>query len=95
MIGKDLWLDPTVEEAILSRGSLTLACMPALGTITSVWQTGQMSTDEAILVGAIQPSLCNHYRVSLQCIEECQARCTDIHDVVAKVLLDSQANRST
>lgn len=77
MMDKDLWLDPTAEEATLARGSLTLACMPALGTITSVWQTGQMSAEEAI-----------------QCMEECQSRCTDIHVVVAKALLDSQATET-
>ena len=47
---KDVWLDPTTEETTHARGALTLACMPALGTITSVWQTGQMTADEAIQV---------------------------------------------
>jgi exosome complex component MTR3 len=90
MMGKDLWLDPTAEEAAVSRGSLTLACMPALGTITSIWQTGQMSTDEAIQVCKVLPALSRHMLIYLECMEECQARCTDIHVVVAKALLDSQ-----
>ncbi|KAF8591995.1 ribosomal protein S5 domain 2-like protein [Ramaria rubella] len=75
-VGESIWLDPTIDEARCARGSLTLACMPALGTMTSVWQTGQMTVDEAI-----------------QCVEECQARCRDIHDVVAMALLDSQATK--
>lgn len=47
---KDVWLDPTAEEANQARGALTLACMPALGTMTSIWQTGQMTADEVIQV---------------------------------------------
>lgn len=50
MVGKDVWLDPTAEEATHARGSLTLACMPALGSMTSVWQTGQMTIDESLQV---------------------------------------------
>jgi exosome complex component MTR3 len=49
-VGKELWLDPTEEEAALGVGCLTLACMPALGTITSVWQTGRMKPAVAIEV---------------------------------------------
>ncbi|EJD02287.1 ribosomal protein S5 domain 2-like protein [Fomitiporia mediterranea MF3/22] len=43
---KEIWLDPTTEEARAARGRLTLACVPALGLVTNVWQTGQMSIDE-------------------------------------------------
>ena len=54
MMGKDVWLDPTAEEATHARGSLTLACMPALGSMTSVWQTGQMTIDESLQVNGRQ-----------------------------------------
>ncbi|OSC99067.1 mRNA transport regulator 3 [Trametes coccinea BRFM310] len=48
VVGKEIWMDPTDEEGRVASGSLVLAGMPALGTITSVWQTGLMSPDEAI-----------------------------------------------
>jgi exosome complex component MTR3 len=47
-VGREIWLDPTEEESLASSGSLVLACMPALGTVISVWQSGRMSTREAI-----------------------------------------------
>ncbi|KII88470.1 hypothetical protein PLICRDRAFT_41631 [Plicaturopsis crispa FD-325 SS-3] len=72
VVGTEIWLDPTEEEARASTGSLVLACMPALGTVTSVWQSGQMRPEEAI-----------------QCMEQCQERCTDVHSIVAQALLES------
>lgn len=42
-IDGDIWLDPTVQDASVAQGTLVLSCMPALGTITSVWQTGSIS----------------------------------------------------
>ncbi|KAI0780839.1 ribosomal protein S5 domain 2-like protein [Trametes elegans] len=48
VVGQELWLDPTNEEGQAASGSLVLAAMPALGTVTSVWQTGSMTPAEAI-----------------------------------------------
>jgi exosome complex component MTR3 len=48
VVGQEIWLDPTEEEARLSKGTLVLACMPALMKITSVWQTGEMKVTEAL-----------------------------------------------
>lgn len=50
IVGGEIWLDPTEEEARLSSGSLVLACMPASGTITSVWQSGRMRGAEVLAV---------------------------------------------
>jgi len=47
-IGKEIWLDPTIDEAHASSGTLIYAGMPALGTITSVSQTGRLTPDEVI-----------------------------------------------
>ncbi|KAI0035084.1 ribosomal protein S5 domain 2-type protein [Vararia minispora EC-137] len=41
-VGDDIWLDPTGEEAENAVGSVILACMPALSTVTSVRQVGSM-----------------------------------------------------
>ena len=50
MVGKEIWVDPTDEEAHASNGTLVLACMPALETVTSVWQSGHMKVDEMLRV---------------------------------------------
>ncbi|KAF8964713.1 mRNA transport regulator 3 [Flammula alnicola] len=42
VIGTEIWLDPTEEESRISNGTLVLSCMPALTSVTSVWQTGRM-----------------------------------------------------
>ncbi|OSX65240.1 hypothetical protein POSPLADRAFT_1135955 [Postia placenta MAD-698-R-SB12] len=47
-LGKEIWLDPTEKEAQAASGSLILAGMPALDTITSVWQSGRMTPAQAI-----------------------------------------------
>ncbi|KAI0306453.1 ribosomal protein S5 domain 2-like protein [Multifurca ochricompacta] len=40
VVGDDVWLDPNEEETQLASGILLCACMPALGVMTNVWQTG-------------------------------------------------------
>ncbi|TFK42552.1 ribosomal protein S5 domain 2-type protein [Crucibulum laeve] len=46
VIGNEVWLDPSEEEARASSGVLVLSCMPALESVTSVWQSGQMKADD-------------------------------------------------
>ncbi|KAI0703626.1 mRNA transport regulator 3 [Cytidiella melzeri] len=48
MLGNEIWLDPTDEEASGARATFVYAGMPALGTITSMWQNGKMSPQESI-----------------------------------------------
>jgi len=47
-VGNEIWLDPTQSEIQVSKGGLVLSCMPALGTITSLWQSGQMKPREVL-----------------------------------------------
>ncbi|PPQ66072.1 hypothetical protein CVT26_010814 [Gymnopilus dilepis] len=58
-IGAEIWLDPNDEECRLSNGTLVLSCMPALTTLTSVWQTGRISPAQVLSVrlGLLQTSL--------------------------------------
>lgn len=58
-VGDEIWLDPTDEESKISGGTLVLSCIPALTSITSVWQTGRMSPKE--ILGCINTcqSRCN------------------------------------
>jgi exosome complex component MTR3 len=50
IVGDDIQLDPSEAEARASSGTLILACMPALDSITSIWQSGQMSADLSLKV---------------------------------------------
>jgi exosome complex component MTR3 len=50
IVGTEVWLDPTQKEMQVSQGCLVLSCMPALGTVTSVWQSGQMKSQELLKV---------------------------------------------
>ena len=51
LVGTETWLDPTAGEAQVSQGTFVLSCMPALGIVTSLWESGQMRTDEVVTVG--------------------------------------------
>ncbi|GJE86901.1 mRNA transport regulator 3 [Phanerochaete sordida] len=46
VIGKEIWLDPTEDEAKQATGTLVYAGMPALGSVTSIWQTGKLTAQE-------------------------------------------------
>ncbi|RXW20901.1 hypothetical protein EST38_g4974 [Candolleomyces aberdarensis] len=48
IIGEDVWLDPTEQEASSSKGTFVLASMPALGTITSLWQNGAITPNQLL-----------------------------------------------
>ncbi|CAK5277680.1 unnamed protein product [Mycena citricolor] len=48
MIGSEIWLDPTEAEASASSGIVVLFCMPALGKITNIWQTGRLKVEDAL-----------------------------------------------
>jgi len=50
LIGNEVWLDPTEEEARSAVGTLVLSCIPALETVNSVWQTGCMTPSDALAV---------------------------------------------
>lgn len=49
-MGTEVWLDPTEAETHLSTGTLVLACMPALETVSSIWQTGSMTPNDVLTV---------------------------------------------
>ncbi|KIY72147.1 ribosomal protein S5 domain 2-like protein [Cylindrobasidium torrendii FP15055 ss-10] len=48
MDDNDLWIDPTLEEAQAAKGTLILSTMPALETVTSVWQNGRMQPADVL-----------------------------------------------
>ncbi|KAG8217528.1 hypothetical protein J3R82DRAFT_5677 [Butyriboletus roseoflavus] len=48
MLGDEVRLDPTEEETNASDGVVVVACMPALSSITNVWQSGRTTTEVAL-----------------------------------------------
>lgn len=54
IVGDDTYLDPSETEARASSGTVILACMPALDSITSIWQSGHMTADMALKVTSLQ-----------------------------------------
>jgi hypothetical protein len=58
-------MDPSEEEVKFSKGTLVLSCMPALGTVTSVWQSGQMKAEDVLEVSPVFPS-CKHILTFLE-----------------------------
>lgn len=48
LMGEEVWLDPNHDEAIAGAGTLVLACMPALGIVTNVWQNGSISPEQGL-----------------------------------------------
>jgi exosome complex component MTR3 len=49
-MGEEIWLDPNHDEATAGASTLVLACMPALGIVTNIWQNGTMSPKQAFEV---------------------------------------------
>ena len=49
-IDSSLHVDPTSYESLIASSRVTLACMPALGKITNVWQTGEIGAEQTIEV---------------------------------------------
>jgi len=91
IVGKEVWLDPTQKEMQVSKGCLVLSCMPALGTVTSVWQSGQMKPQELLQVikHLNFPFLLKSNLTQItKCMDACQERCIDVHSIVAQALLD-------
>ncbi|KIK59880.1 hypothetical protein GYMLUDRAFT_44356 [Collybiopsis luxurians FD-317 M1] len=48
IVGSEIWIDPTQEESDAANGSLVLACMPALGSVTSLWQSGRITPSQVL-----------------------------------------------
>lgn len=92
IVGSDVWLDPTEEEARAAQGTVVVSCMPALGTVTSVRLSGQMKVEEVLTVSQLFIILTFSQTPFHQCMDACQQRCTDIHAVVAQSLIESHVS---
>lgn len=48
IVDGQVWLDPTENEIRVATGSLVQSYMPALGALTSVWQSGQITAEQLL-----------------------------------------------
>ncbi|KAH9842615.1 mRNA transport regulator 3 [Rhodofomes roseus] len=94
-VGEEIWLDPTAQEAQNASGSLIVAGMPALGTLTNVWQSGRLAPIRVLQVSSVHATDDRILRAHInhsQGMEACQERFVDIHTIVAQALLDNAHN---
>ena len=87
----ELWLDPNAEESSIAKGTLTLSCLPALGTITNIWQIGKITLQEAREVSCLCLGSTFFIFGAPQSAEKCMTCCADIHAIVAQSLKDSMS----
>ncbi|KAF8201807.1 ribosomal protein S5 domain 2-type protein [Pholiota molesta] len=59
VMGSEIWLDPTDEESCSSNGTLVLSCMPALTSVTSIWQKGRMEPSQVLACMEACQNRCN------------------------------------
>ncbi|KAG8971182.1 hypothetical protein FRB90_010582, partial [Tulasnella sp. 427] len=48
LVAGTVWLDPTLAESELADGVVVVSGLPALGTVTNLWQTGRLSAKNMI-----------------------------------------------
>ncbi|KAG9004714.1 hypothetical protein FRB94_002556 [Tulasnella sp. JGI-2019a] len=48
VVGDNVWVDPTTEESRHATGTVLVSCMPAVGTVTSTWQVGQLTPEQML-----------------------------------------------
>ncbi|KAJ1302016.1 hypothetical protein OPQ81_000851 [Rhizoctonia solani] len=72
----ELLLDPNGQEAEVARGLVMITCLPALGTITNVIQTGLVEADEVANCMDVCMKHCEdiHFVVAQSLLESAQAR---------------------
>ena len=77
----EIWLDPTAKESSCASGSLVMTCMPALGTVTNVQQTGIMTTATTgkVYVSTVPQGFVGSNACFDQCLDLCLERCVDMH----------------
>ncbi|KIO28838.1 hypothetical protein M407DRAFT_242883 [Tulasnella calospora MUT 4182] len=46
LVDGETWLDPTAAESEMANGTVVVSSLPALASVTNIWQTGQLSTSQ-------------------------------------------------
>ncbi|ELU45185.1 mRNA transport regulator 3 [Rhizoctonia solani AG-1 IA] len=72
----ELLLDPNGQEADAARGLVMVTCLPALGTVTNMIQTGLVHPDEVIQCMDVCTKQCEdiHFVVAQSLLESAQTR---------------------
>lgn len=90
IVGNDVWVDPTAEESRHATGTVLVSSIPAVGTVTSTWQAGQLTPEQMLRVSlGFNRSASSADFVSCvvrQCVDHIVARCNDIHQVASQAL---------
>ncbi|CAE6405620.1 unnamed protein product [Rhizoctonia solani] len=72
----ELLLDPNGQEADAAQGLVMVTCLPALGTVTNIIQTGLVHPDEVIQCMDVCMKQCEdiHFVIAQSLLESAQAR---------------------
>jgi exosome complex component MTR3 len=89
---KELLVDPSVEEEGGGDASVCMGIMPALGTVTNVWFTGEAEVDDACEVRSLLKS-CRSPGLSIQMIEKAIAASKSTHTVLAQGLVEGAEDK--
>lgn len=86
LVAGEIWLDPTTAEREMADGVVVVSGLPALASVTNIWQTGRLSPTGMTRVSWILIDLGRVNSNLTQCADAAMARCTDIHQIVGQVL---------
>jgi len=70
-VDREMWLDPDEDVAKRAKGTLILSCMPALDTVTNIWQSGSLDSEEVFrCIHACQARCADIHTVAAQALRE-------------------------
>jgi exosome complex component MTR3 len=88
----ELLVDPSVEEESTGDASVCMGIMPALGTVTNVWFTGEAEVEDACEVRF--SFACEEVKLTfLQMIEKAIAASKGTHTVLAQSLIEGAEDK--
>lgn len=71
VLGNEIRLDPNEEETNTSDGVVVVACMPALSSITNVWQSGRTTTEVTLRASLLPLSWISASHLSSTSVWKC------------------------
>jgi len=55
VIEQEIWLDPDSRESAAAQGTVVISGLPALGTVTNIWQAGSLTPPQVVDVCPLSP----------------------------------------
>ncbi|KAL5998611.1 hypothetical protein ACLOJK_009554 [Asimina triloba] len=87
-LGKNLVIDPTLEEENFQDGSLMIACMPSRNEVTQLTLTGEWSTPK--IHELVRDQQCNAF-IELYAMELCLDACLKLGNIMRSCLKEAAA----